>query len=660
MKLNDHILLWNHVFIQVLDVRHKKMGKEEELRSYRLPASAFLFTLRGSARVRLDDSIHRVERFHVLHGGKGMCLSVITDDVLEYYIILYKATLALTCRKEIAQLLEKENPFQNQYAFAPHYPLPLYDKVKLLEQEWRKASGLGKLHVKVLFQQFVYELLQQLYRQGIEPLKPDLVVQAVAYIREYSSRSMTLESIAEELQCSTGHLSRLFKNKMHTSPIHYLGQVRIDRAAQLLMETDATLQEIAEIVGYLDAHSLSRSFKKYKGLSPVRFKNERQHHVRKQDQDMPQKMLTYALQQTSSTRYTDIDYQYQYNVEGDLFMHGRVKITAMMIMLCLSLMLGACSAPANTNGSSQSEANSTTTASNGDGQATVQAKTRTVSTLKGDVEVPANPKRVASDQYMGHLLKLGIIPVGVRSFMLNEAWIDKSGYPKEKLVGIKDLGEFPMNLEKLTVLQPDLIIGSIEKNIDSYQKVGTTVFLPYWEGESTPGPLDKFRRISEIFGKEKEAEQWITEYENKVAEARKKIDGIVKDGETVSIVQVANKSVYVLAAEGGNYGSPTIYQMLKLPPTKKALRMKEGFENISLEVLPEYTGDHIFVYGSEDDGANQVLNSELWKGLPAVKKGQVYMYGSFSEKGDEFVMEDPYSLELQLDTIVNILLAHKK
>ncbi|MET3210267.1 UNVERIFIED_CONTAM: ABC-type Fe3+-hydroxamate transport system substrate-binding protein [Paenibacillus sp. PvR008] len=85
-------------------------------------------------------------------------------------------------------------------------------------------------------------------------------------------------------------------------------------------------------------------------------------------------------------------------------------------------------------------------------------------------------------------------------------------------------------------------------------------------------------------------------------------------------MQVANKSVYILAAKGGNYGSPTIYQMLKLPPTKKALNMKEGFENISLEVLPEYTGDHIFVYGSED----------------------------------------PYSLELQLDTIVNILLAHKK
>ncbi|WP_238807680.1 hypothetical protein [Paenibacillus sp. EKM212P] len=129
MKLNDHILLWNHVFIQVMDVRHKKIEEGEELRTYLLPASAFLYTVRGNARVRLDNSIHRVERFHVLHGGKGMCLSILAEEVLEYYIILYKATLALPSRKEIAQLLEKENPFQNQYAFAPHYPLPLYEPI---------------------------------------------------------------------------------------------------------------------------------------------------------------------------------------------------------------------------------------------------------------------------------------------------------------------------------------------------------------------------------------------------------------------------------------------------------------------------------------------------------------------------------------------------
>ncbi len=84
----------------------------------------------------------------------------------------------------------------------------------------------------------------------------------------------------------------------------------------------------------------------------------------------------------------------------------------------------------------------------------------------------------------------------------------------------------------MVFLEPDLIIGSKEDDIENYQKIGIIVFLPYWTGKTTAGPLEKFRSVSEIFGKEKEAEAWITEYEKKVAEARKKIEGIIKEGET--------------------------------------------------------------------------------------------------------------------------------
>lgn len=80
------------------------------------------------------------------------------------------------------------------------------------------------------------------------------------------------------------------------------------------------------------------------------------------------------------------------------------------------------------------------------------------------------------------------------------------------------------------MLDPDLIIGSIDENIEQYEKIGTTVFLPYWEGLKTAGPLDKFRSVSKIFGKEKEAEEWITEYEQKVAEAKSKLTGVIKEG----------------------------------------------------------------------------------------------------------------------------------
>jgi len=339
-------------------------------------------------------------------------------------------------------------------------------------------------------------------------------------------------------------------------------------------------------------------------------------------------------------------------------MLNKNKVAIMTVLMCLSLMLSACSSLAQTTSSRSSQASEQQTTE--DKQAAAEVKTRTVSTPRGDVEVPLEPKRVAADQYMGYLLKLGIIPVGVRTLMLNESWIKQSGIPEETLKGIADLGDkFPMNLEKLVDLQPDLIIGSVAEHIDQYEKIGTTVFLPYWVELSTAGPLDKFRSISEIFGKQEEAEKWIAEYQTKVEKARKQIKGVIKPGETVSVVQISEKAVFVLAAKGGNYGSTTIYEMLKLPPTKNALEMKEGFESISLEALPEYLGDHVFIYNSSKEVTEGFLNSAIWKTTKAAKKGQFYIYGNMYN--DEFLMEDPYSLELQLSTIVDLLLSkHKK
>ncbi|MNO60356.1 Iron(3+)-hydroxamate-binding protein YxeB precursor [compost metagenome] len=656
MEFKDHMMSWNHARIELLDIRHAKLEQGEELGIYQFPSSVFLYMVRGSAQIWLDGNAYAAKRFHILHGGKGARLNLWAEEELEYYLIMYRAALPTSNKLNTTQLMEKNNPFYYQYAFAPCSPLTIYDKVEQLSEEWSRKHDFGELMVKGVFYQLVHETLLQMHQQEIEPLRPDLVEQALRYIHEHYHQAVTLDMMSEVLECSAGHLSRLFKSQINNSPIHYLGQVRSNKAAKLLIRTSATLQEIAEQVGYPDAHSFSRSFKKYKGLTPAHFR-EQQEGIASYH-DLPNAMQEIAVQQQQLGLYTDIENHYQYQVGRELYMQRKTKLAVMTLFMCISFILGACGGTAN-NGVNTPAASDTNKGSNTGAESNTTETapaTRIVSTLKGDVEIPAEPKRVASDQYMGHLLKLGIVPVGVRSFMLTESWIDQAGISEDTLAGIEDLGGFPMNLEKLTYLEPDLIIGSIEDNIESYEKIAPTVFVPYWEGLSTAGPLEKFRRISEIFGKEAEAEQWIAEYRSKVEEGKAKIAGIIKEGETVSIVQIANKALYVLAADGGNYGSSTIYQMLQLPPTEQALNMEEGFENISLEVLPEYMGDHIFVYGSKDESANEVLDSLIWKGLPAVQKGQVYYYGSFGDKGDEFVMEDPYSMELQLETIVNLLL----
>ncbi|AFS77467.1 hypothetical protein Curi_c03920 [Gottschalkia acidurici 9a] len=86
-----------------------KLG--EQLDSYYLPTSTFLYITRGSAKIYMDGDMQITESFHIIHGGKGMCLDIIPKESLEYYLIMYKAMIPPKSNKEIMKLIDKMNPY---------------------------------------------------------------------------------------------------------------------------------------------------------------------------------------------------------------------------------------------------------------------------------------------------------------------------------------------------------------------------------------------------------------------------------------------------------------------------------------------------------------------------------------------------------------------
>ncbi|WNS45220.1 AraC family transcriptional regulator [Paenibacillus sp. MMS20-IR301] len=642
MQLSNHIALWEQAAVKLIDMRQIEMAEGEFLHRYKVPASVFLLSVQGSAQVGLDQAEFACTGFQLLHGGKGAILDIVpTSKRFVYYILYYRAWI------------QQKEPFQNPFCITPDNPIALYNHMQVMHCKWNEPEE--RLNVKSHFYKFIHQVLQELHRGEPKMRQSSIAVQVITYIQEYYAEPVTLDSLAEVFNFSAYHLSSLFKEHTGVSPIDYLIRFRLEVASELLRTTEASVGEIAASVGYKDVYYFSRIFKKRRGVSPAhyRLRETERHKVAESPLNIP----ISSISENSEDQYIVNDNHYHNNAEkGELHMFKHAKSQSMAAMLlCGSLLLGACS---NGTGTAQEQSNGNVNGNGSQAVAEESPQTRMISTPRGEVEVPAEPVKVAADQYMGHLLKLGIVPVGVRSFMLDEGWMEKADIPQETLDKIEDLGDFPMNLEKLTMLEPDLIIGSIEDYIDQYEKIGTTVFLPYWEELSTAGPLDKFRNVAHIFGKDQEAEAWIAEYEQKVADAKTKISGVIKEGETVSIIQFTEKAVYVLAATGGNYGSSTVYEMLELPATESAKKMSEGFEAISLEVLPEYLGDYIFVYNGDAGVTSSAMSSEIWQTVPAVKNGKVYLYGD--NYHDEFVMEDPYSLELQLDTIVNLLLGGSK
>ncbi|NEW05702.1 AraC family transcriptional regulator [Paenibacillus sp. SYP-B3998] len=620
MEWNDQIMLWNYASIKVLDVRHKMMKLGEELRSYRLPASGFLYTTSGSAQVCLDGSEYETKRFHVLHGGKGMCLDIISkEEEFAYYLIFYKEVIPLPCRKEILSLIERSNPFQIQYGFAPHYPISLLHIVEVMAREWLVDNKLERFHVNALFHQFIYEIFRQLQLQDIPTMKPDLVAQTLRYINEHYMDPITLEQLAQVLNYSSKNLSKVFKKQTGYSLIDYVIQVRIHKAKDLLKRTDSTIQEIAESIGYSDRLYFTRIFKKHAGVSPGSFKEIVQGSKKRTDR-------AYRLSRSSIVpwrlqRYIDdSDNHYQYMYKGDLPMSKGLKLSmAATVLFCFALFMSACSTGTissnATTGGSQVTSNQESTPAHRTG---AKAQTRVISTLKGDITIPNQPERIVVDLYLGSFIALNVKPIGTPELNLKNPYFTKS------LVGVESIGEYEnVSLEKIMHLQPDLIVTGNMEAYENFSKIAPTILVPYGELKNVHEEVTYFGKV---LGKEAEAKAWLAEYDQRIAAAKEQVEKSIPREATFSVMQDWEKSTGVFGDNFGRGGQAVYRALGRKPPVKKAEEiMKEQLLEIPEEVLSDFTGDYIILTSDKRTLAD-LKTDPIWKTLDAVKNDRVYVW----------------------------------
>ncbi|SDT08677.1 iron complex transport system substrate-binding protein [Paenibacillaceae bacterium GAS479] len=622
MKVNDHLLLWNHASIKVMDVRHTVMEPGDELRSYRLPSSTFIYSVRGSAQVWMDENRIFVDRFHVLHGGKGMCLDIAAQDSFEFYMILYKAILALPARQSLVKLMETDNPFQLQYNFAPDYPLPLYHRVERMESEWLHPSMLEKLHIKILFYQFVHELLSQMSRQGIQGKKVDLVSQAIRYLQENYGERVTLDELAELLDCSVSYLSRRFKQTVGKSPIDYMIALRIDKAKELLLNTDATLQEIAESVGFSDDSYFNRMFKKQVGLSLGQFKAKVQNN--------PADRSRYAIVPRRLSRYIGNGYENhsQYKKVGVSSMYrGKRTPMAASLMLCFILLLSACSSgTSNTNsanGGTNAAGSNVSTTSPAPTDATAAEAPRVIKHAMGETTLTGTPKRVVilTNEGTEALLAVGVTPVGAVQSWSGDPWYD---HIKDEMKDVTAVGdELQPNIEMIASLKPDLIIGNKirqEKIYDQLNQIAPTVFAEDLSGDWKIN----FKLYTEALNKAEEGEKAMAEYDKRVAEIKAKVGS--KAETKVSIVRFSASQVRIYQKQTF---SGVIFNDLGF--ARPESQDKDSFiEKMTKETIPSMDGDVLFYFVSEDPGKTDAakvveewMNDPLFKKLNVVKNNKI-------------------------------------
>ncbi|MEM0980886.1 MAG: AraC family transcriptional regulator [Cyanobacteria bacterium P01_H01_bin.58] len=98
------------------------------------------------------------------------------------------------------------------------------------------------------------------------------LMQVLDYVDAHLDQEIKLTDLAQLLDMSQFHFSRLFKQSLGLSPYQYLLQQRVERAKQLLKQTDHAIVDIAFECGFNSHSHLSKQFRQLTGMTPKAYR----------------------------------------------------------------------------------------------------------------------------------------------------------------------------------------------------------------------------------------------------------------------------------------------------------------------------------------------------------------------------------------------------
>jgi AraC family transcriptional regulator len=105
------------------------------------------------------------------------------------------------------------------------------------------------------------------------------LVRALEYIQDQLDTDLTVSGIAQAVDLSPYHFTRLFKESTGQSPHQYVVDARVRKAKELLTTGKFTISEAAFHLGFADQSHLTRHFKRVFGLPPKRLLSRRRSQI---------------------------------------------------------------------------------------------------------------------------------------------------------------------------------------------------------------------------------------------------------------------------------------------------------------------------------------------------------------------------------------------
>lgn len=187
---------------------------------------------------------------------------IFDENVVDKYSLDYLEDLSNAFRDEIVQYLSECIP----------------NKIDFIQEQ---KDSFKDIYEFAGMQEYVHYICSHIININSALLKmknicnnDDGIDQAVKYVRENYCKDLTMAEVANRICLNYSYFSLLFKGKTGMNFIDYLKTVRIEKAKELLKNTDYKVYEISEMVGYNNTKHFTTTFRAFTGISPKEYREK--------------------------------------------------------------------------------------------------------------------------------------------------------------------------------------------------------------------------------------------------------------------------------------------------------------------------------------------------------------------------------------------------
>ncbi len=160
--------------------------------------------------------------------------------------------------------------------------IPASSLSPFVEQTMRKmgeTNALSGEYKRVLLRglllSFFGEILEKMSLTDVKSVSSHALKTVVNYCSRNFSRDLSLSILEEDLHISKYYISHLFSMKLKVRFNDYINSLRINDACRQLRQTDKTITEISECVGFNTLRTFNRAFVRQIGMSPSEYRKQR-------------------------------------------------------------------------------------------------------------------------------------------------------------------------------------------------------------------------------------------------------------------------------------------------------------------------------------------------------------------------------------------------